>query len=166
MGVTEGGSSGSPLFDHNGRIVGQLSGGSSACVGTNGNSSPDFYGRMDINWEFANTPETRLKEWLESDDTGATSVDLITLNTEDFQQISNVAVYPNPANDVIYIMNNNSSQLSYDLYNVQGQRVLFSAVPDMNTAVNVSNLNAGIYFLRLFDGASNSSITKRIIIRR
>lgn len=166
MGVTEGGSSGSPLFDHNGRIVGQLSGGSSACSGTSGNNSPDFYGRMDINWEFGNTPETRLKEWLDPDNTGATTVDLITLSTEDFQQISNIAVYPNPASDVIYIMNNNSTQLAYDLYNVQGQRVLSEAIPNVNSTVNVSNLNAGIYFLRLHDGASNSSVTKRIIVRR
>ena len=34
IGVTEGGSSGSPLFDQNGRVIGQLFGGQAACSGT------------------------------------------------------------------------------------------------------------------------------------
>jgi PKD repeat protein len=46
-GVTEGGSSGSPIFDQNGRVVGQLSGGSSFCTNTN---SPDLYGKFSKNW--------------------------------------------------------------------------------------------------------------------
>ena len=33
-GVTEPGSSGSPLFDQNHRIIGQLYGGAAACAGT------------------------------------------------------------------------------------------------------------------------------------
>ena len=34
LGVTEGGSSGSPLFDQNGRIIGQLFGGTATCIDT------------------------------------------------------------------------------------------------------------------------------------
>ncbi|MCA9570058.1 MAG: trypsin-like peptidase domain-containing protein, partial [Myxococcales bacterium] len=47
-GVTEGGSSGSPLFDEAGSVVGQLLGGSSFC------STPtfsDIYGRLDSSWD-------------------------------------------------------------------------------------------------------------------
>lgn len=50
QGVTEGGSSGSPLFDQNGRIVGQLYGGGAACSGTNDNGAPDWYGRFATSW--------------------------------------------------------------------------------------------------------------------
>lgn len=50
LGVTEGGSSGSPLFDQNHRIVGQLFGGSSACAGNVNNGQPDWYGRFDVSW--------------------------------------------------------------------------------------------------------------------
>ncbi len=49
-GVTEPGSSGSPLFDQNGRIIGQLFGGAAACSGTSNNGQYDFYGRFGTSW--------------------------------------------------------------------------------------------------------------------
>ena len=44
LGTTEGGSSGSPLFNLAGQVVGQLHGGFAAC----GNDLPDWYGRMSV----------------------------------------------------------------------------------------------------------------------
>ena len=49
-GVTEPGSSGSPLFDQNHRIIGQLYGGAAACSGSVNNGAYDFYGRFDVSW--------------------------------------------------------------------------------------------------------------------
>lgn len=46
-GVTEGGSSGSPIFDNNGRIRGQLHGGYAACSYL----YIDYYGRTSISWD-------------------------------------------------------------------------------------------------------------------
>lgn len=59
-GVTEGGSSGSPLFNYNAgnsRIIGTLTGGSSYC---NATSSPDLYGKMSYHWD-QNTPSGNIK---------------------------------------------------------------------------------------------------------
>ncbi len=50
QGVTEPGSSGSPLFDQNGRIIGQLYGGAAACSGTDDNDAFDYYGRFGVSW--------------------------------------------------------------------------------------------------------------------
>ena len=50
LGVTEPGSSGSPLFDQNHRVIGQLYGGSAACAGSVNNGQPDWYGRFDVSW--------------------------------------------------------------------------------------------------------------------
>ena len=50
QGVTEPGSSGSPLFDQNHRIIGQLYGGAAACSGTVDNNQYDYYGRMGVSW--------------------------------------------------------------------------------------------------------------------
>tara|TARA_B110001469_G_scaffold32478_1_gene32964 strand:- start:386 stop:1606 length:1221 start_codon:yes stop_codon:yes gene_type:complete len=63
-GVTEPGSSGSPLFDQNHRIIGQLYGGYAACSGSVNNGQADWYGRFGVSWD-GNSPETRLKDWLD-----------------------------------------------------------------------------------------------------
>ncbi|MBQ2575356.1 MAG: PKD domain-containing protein, partial [Bacteroidales bacterium] len=71
-GVTEGGSSGSPLFNGaNKLIVGTLTGGSSNCSATGQNRS-DMYGRFDLHWENGGTSNAnRLKPWLDPNNTGA-----------------------------------------------------------------------------------------------
>lgn len=62
-GVTEGGSSGSPIFNQNKRIVGQLTGGSSACNATN---QPDVYGKLRSDWDLnGNANTAQLKPWLD-----------------------------------------------------------------------------------------------------
>ncbi len=68
QGVTEPGSSGSPLFDQNHRVIGQLHGGGSAC----GNNNPDWYGRFAYSWNGGGTAGTRLSNWLDPLSTGAT----------------------------------------------------------------------------------------------
>ena len=50
LGVTEGGSSGSPLFDQNHRVIGQLYGGAAACTGSVNNGQADWYGRFNVSW--------------------------------------------------------------------------------------------------------------------
>ena len=75
VGVTEGGSSGSPLYDPDKRIVGQLFGGSAACAGTNDNGQPDFYGKFSHSWGAGGSASNQLKDWLDPNDTGVTTLD-------------------------------------------------------------------------------------------
>lgn len=75
LGVTERGSSGSPLFDQDGRVIGVLSGGSAACVGTNDNGGFDIYGRFGVAWDQGTTASTRLRDWLDPNGTGAVTLD-------------------------------------------------------------------------------------------
>jgi hypothetical protein len=65
IGVTEPGSSGSPLFDDNGRIIGQLFGGGAACTGTNDNNALDYYGRFGVSWAAGGNVTNQLKDWLD-----------------------------------------------------------------------------------------------------
>ena len=67
LGTTEGGSSGSPLFDQNRRIIGQLHGGTAAC----GNDLSDWYGRFSMSWTGGGTAQSRLNTWLDPAGTGA-----------------------------------------------------------------------------------------------
>lgn len=71
-GVTEGGSSGSPLFDEQGKVIGQLTGGESVCSNLTGN---DYYGRLSYSWESNGTDDsTRLKPWLDPVNSGLVSL--------------------------------------------------------------------------------------------
>ncbi len=65
-GVTEGGSSGSPVFDQLGLIAGTLTGGGASCAYP---TLPDFYGKFYRHW-MANgdTPEKQLQPWLDPTD--------------------------------------------------------------------------------------------------
>lgn len=70
-GTTEGGSSGSPLFDQLHRIVGQLHGGNASC----GNNEMDFYGKFSYSWKTESDTLKQLKHWLDPDNLGANSLD-------------------------------------------------------------------------------------------
>ena len=67
-GTTEPGSSGSPLFDSNHRVIGQLHGGGAAC----GNDLSDYYGRFYTSYKDGN-----FAKFLDSANTGKLTVDTL-----------------------------------------------------------------------------------------
>jgi hypothetical protein len=75
-GTTEGGSSGSPLFDQDHRVIGQLHGGYAAC----GNNSADWYGRLSVSWTGGGSSSSRLSDWLDPGGTGAMAVGTLDPN--------------------------------------------------------------------------------------
>ena len=71
--TTEGGSSGSPLFDQSHRIIGQLWGGAASCNNING---PDYYGRFSKSWNPSGSNQSnQLKFWLDPNNSGADFID-------------------------------------------------------------------------------------------
>ncbi len=71
-GVTEGGSSGAPLFDSRGLIIGTLTGGDASCTTPN---DPDYFGRFSKHWNSISTDSTRqLAYWLDKAGTGITQM--------------------------------------------------------------------------------------------
>ncbi|MGE4618459.1 MAG: dockerin type I repeat-containing protein [Planctomycetota bacterium] len=67
LGTTEPGSSGSPLFDQNHRVIGQLCCGGAAC----GNNFSDDYGRFSRSWTLG------LSAWLDAANSGQLIVDTL-----------------------------------------------------------------------------------------
>ncbi|HRS54407.1 MAG TPA: trypsin-like peptidase domain-containing protein [Bacteroidales bacterium] len=65
-GTTEPGSSGSPLFNKNKKIIGQLHGGIASCsvIGD------DNFGKFSYSWDTDPAPSRQLKYWLDPDNTG------------------------------------------------------------------------------------------------
>lgn len=71
LGTTEPGSSGSPLFSPEKRIIGQLHGGYASCS----SQTSDWYGRIARSWTGGGSAATRLADWLDPGNTGALFID-------------------------------------------------------------------------------------------
>jgi hypothetical protein len=72
-GTTEGGSSGSCLWDAaTKRCIGQLHGGLALC---NAQTEPDWYGKLSVSWTGGGTNATRLSNWLDPGNTGVMGLD-------------------------------------------------------------------------------------------
>lgn len=73
-GTTEGGSSGSPLYSPDGRVIGQLHGGLASCS-TSGADHSDYYGRIFTSWTGGGADNSRLSNWLDPVGSGAEFID-------------------------------------------------------------------------------------------
>ena len=72
-------------------------------------------------------------------------------------------LYPNPAKSVITIKSTleGSATLDYDIIDVLGKTVIKNETTNLNFNINISDLNSGIYFLRL--KINNSIIVKKFV---
>jgi subtilisin-like proprotein convertase family protein len=71
LGTTEPGSSGSPLFDQDHRITGQLHGGTASCS----LDTWDEYGKVASSWTGGGATASRLSDWLDPLNTGVLGMD-------------------------------------------------------------------------------------------
>ncbi len=168
IGTTESGSSGSPLFNENGHIIGQLYAGQSFCNGTENNGEYDVYGRMGVSWSSGSGPETRLMDWLDPLGTGQMTIEAMenALSTIDFELTGTLQVFPNPASEYVMIMNTRFPDLSYRLYDVLGKEIHHGNVSASENRIAIQDLQEGIYFLKLIDEQTQNDITKKIIVDR
>jgi hypothetical protein len=165
IGVTEVGSSGSPLFDQNGRIIGQLFGGQAECNGTSDNNDFDVYGRFAISWNTGTSAATRLKDWLDPLGTNPNllnGLEYIPENNEFLQE--NIVLYPNPTTSGSVRIKGFVKGLRYDIYNILGQ-ILKSGILE-NDKINMPNLRKNLYIIRLTELESNKSVVKKIILSK
>jgi hypothetical protein len=154
-GVTEGGSSGSPLFNQKGLIVGTLTGGSSYC---NSPLSSDFYGKIWYGWDqfYSQDPtwcgqcDQQLKTYLDPLNKGVQTLSAYDPNgtvgiEEEFIQPTQLAIFPNPTDDILHI-NANAIIRSIKIVNMQGKLVFDKKnYSSSTTQVIVENWNKGVY---------------------
>jgi hypothetical protein len=79
-------------------------------------------------------------------------------NKADQNQLS---VYPNPGKGV-FTIGNAKDITSLKVYNIQGIEVFNTKVESVNTSIDISNLPAGMYFIRANSG--NTPIIHKVII--
>jgi hypothetical protein len=73
LGTTEPGSSGSPLFNQNHHVIGQLHGGFASCT----SQTSDWYGKFSRSWTGGGTAASRLSDWLDPLNTGVLTLDTL-----------------------------------------------------------------------------------------
>jgi hypothetical protein len=172
-GVTEGGSSGSPLMDDSGRIIGTLTGGLAACepFGILGPDKPDYYGKFSYHWISNGISDSlRLKPWLDPDNTGATTLNglagvyiepPVTFN-------KHVKIYPNPSRGIFTIEFSTfvPSEFQVAVFDLKGRPFqLCSVVYNSSTIeLNCNDLPAGIYVLEL--SSEKELILEKFIIAK
>lgn len=107
-GVTEGGSSGSPLFNSNGLIIGTLSGGNSSCDLPEG---LNLYGKLYYHWnKYDQTDSSRYMAcWLDSLNTGVTSLAGMTQSGESLEK-----EYKGPVNLTYQVTGDREIQLKWE----------------------------------------------------
>ena len=172
-GVTEQGSSGSPLFNSNSLIIGTLTSGSSYC---NYPQGTDNYGRMSYHWTNNNNANDnrKLQPWLDPDNTGAVTLDgmlysggVITGVQDHTTAVSTFEIYPNPTQNGMVTIEGEflPESAQCNIYNVMGQLVESRNVfTDATFTLNLSGLNNGIYFIELI-GSERNYKSKLIIAR-
>ena len=72
-----------------------------------------------------------------------------------------LSISPNPASTYIKVENAAGSQIT--VYNLSGQEVLSVATAEANETLNVSNLNAGLYLVRVVNGNEVSTAKVSIV---
>ena len=77
--------------------------------------------------------------------------------------MSSISIYPNPAKNIVNI-SAPAAISRVEMVNVLGQKVYENAtIGSENTAINVSDLQNGTYFVRIFCG--NKMMTKKLIVK-
>ena len=172
-GATEGGSSGSPLFNKKGLIVGQLYAGSSSCSYPSGY---DYYGKISNSWTNNNNSSNakKLKPWLDPNNTindnnlslqgrwmpGAPS------GISSYETASDLRVFPNPSNGMITISGNyNEGNGICNVYDMMGNLVISKSVSlNTETTLNLVSLSPGMYLLEVSE--NNNVYRSKILISK
>lgn len=171
-GITEGGSSGSPLFSNEGLIIGTLSTGTSYCDSRK--VDPDFYGKISKHWAGDNSsPSEQLKVWLDPLNTGQTKLGGLAGNDDidcgERLFFNNFTIFPNPAKSVIRIGNGDLVCLSGALVQIYSSNGTLTLSETLKTSIStksidVSMLAEGVYILRIIN--SSCTLQDKFVILR
>ena len=80
----------------------------------------------------------------------------ITTNTSDFA-LPSYKVYPNPANEFINLEGYQNEEVSYELYNIQGQLVKQGNLLTTQTTININDLTAGSYVVKILTDSGRTT---------
>ena len=118
-------------------------------------------GQHNIKWCYYTAQSGNVEEYVCWVDDITFPGNTMILGVESVENDSNMEVYPNPANDIIYVKGDNIQYV--EIYNTVGSRVISKNVID-SESINIADLTSGIYFVRIVDKQGNTTTTK--IVKR
>jgi hypothetical protein len=192
-GGNEGGSSGSALFDANGRIIGDLSGGSDnqgCAVDTNAHGDPAtlgkdaVYSKISRNWEYPEgngVANAQLKPWLDPLNTGFMTTNSLSASgtcnspttgiTNTNAELDNaVTVYPNPViNGTLRLRVNmdKATDLAVSIYDITGARKAVYNLKQVRSGEYTFDMGSyanGTYMISISNGEATTS--KKVMLTR
>lgn len=89
-----------------------------------------------------------------------------TTATDDLKKESiNYALFPNPANDKLFIQlaDENTEVYYVTITNINGRAVMMLPQPEIEKGIDISALASGIYFIQLMDNKTKSITTQKFI---
>lgn len=83
------------------------------------------------------------------------------------QENSSINLFPNPANNIIFLKNNNAADdiISIEIFNGVGQKVKSSSFSMKQESYDINKLKSGIYFIRI-KTKSGKIYSKKLIIEK
>ncbi|UAM98786.1 T9SS type A sorting domain-containing protein [Polaribacter litorisediminis] len=89
------------------------------------------------------------------------------LSTQSFDNLGTITMYPNPAETNLNFdfQIQNIDKLDIKIFNLLGKEVLSKQISKNDASVMVSNLNSGIYVVRITSLNGENSATKRFVKR-
>ena len=85
-----------------------------------------------------------------------------TLNRKDFDNKTEFTIYPNPSRSNLNItLPNFENNAKVEVYNILGARVYKSELNKLNTSIDVSKWNSGVYLVRV--SSDIETVTKRFV---
>jgi hypothetical protein len=66
-----------------------------------------------------------------------------------------IHIYPNPVLDVINIQKENTDEVTINIYNILGQRIVSKKIAAVINSIDCSSLNRGVYILEVINNQNS-----------
>ncbi len=137
--VTAGGSSGSPMFNQDGRIVGTLTGGLSFCDTP---TEADYYGKFYYHWNKATSQTQWMSKYLNPQDYAVTSINGISVKGDTIKGGDIIEIAPVIFGNYLYV-NTSYVLKEMDVYSVSGRLMSRSS----SSPINTRSWPSGVYIV-------------------
>ncbi|MCI5058500.1 MAG: T9SS type A sorting domain-containing protein [Flavobacteriales bacterium] len=86
-----------------------------------------------------------------------------TTGTNEYEPKNGLTIFPNPAQDRFFVRGHKANAVAR-IFNAQGQMVISSILTESNSAISISSLSEGLYFLKI--SSDNNLITKTVLVSK